>query len=116
LSPPTSATPNRLSVYFDLNQNDVFEPGETVIDIPNLSVVNGAVPSTFKFGFAAATGGSTVDYTITTQNIGPSAAESVTITDSIIPGLTGVTASNGGIYDAVTGIVTWTAVAIDNKI
>ena len=59
LSPPTSATPNRLSVAFDLNQNGIFDPNETVIDIPNLSVVNGAVPSTFKFGFAAATGGNT---------------------------------------------------------
>ena len=59
LSPPASATPNRLSVAFDLNQNGIFDANETVIDIPNLAVVNGAVPSTFKFGFAAATGGNT---------------------------------------------------------
>ncbi len=59
LSPPTSATPNRLSVAFDVNQNGIFDANETVIDIPNLAAVNGAVPSTFKFGFAAATGGNT---------------------------------------------------------
>ncbi|TAD88529.1 MAG: DUF11 domain-containing protein, partial [Oscillatoriales cyanobacterium] len=51
---------------------------------------------------------------IATVNKGPSPAAGVTITDSIIPGLTGVTASDGGIYDAVTGIVTWKPVAIDN--
>ncbi|WP_341735610.1 DUF4347 domain-containing protein [Microcoleus sp. CAWBG640] len=151
LFPVRSATPNRLSVAFDLNGNGVFEPGETVIDIPDLKAVNGEVPSTLKFGFAAATGGNTnihelnnvivesineltltadlsvvktgpvsakagetVTYTIATANKGPYAAEGVTITDSIIPGLTGVTASDGGTYDAVTGIVTWKPVAIDN--
>ncbi|XZN97071.1 MAG: DUF4347 domain-containing protein [Microcoleus sp.] len=151
LFPVRSATPNRLTVGFDLNGNGVFEPGETVIDIPDLKAVNGEVPSTLKFGFAAATGGNTnihelnnvivesineltltadlsvvktgpvsakagetVTYTIATVNKGPYAAEGVTITDSIIPGLTGVTASDGGIYDAVTGIVTFPTVAIDN--
>ncbi|MEZ2317702.1 MAG: DUF4347 domain-containing protein [Microcoleus sp.] len=151
LFPVRSATPNRLTVGFDLNGNGVFEPGETVIDIPDLKAVNGEVPSTLKFGFAAATGGNTnihelnnvivesineltltadlsvvktgpvsakagetVTYTIATANKGPYPAEGVTITDSIIPGLTGVTASDGGTYDAVTGIVTWKPVAIDN--
>ncbi|MEZ2280012.1 MAG: DUF4347 domain-containing protein [Microcoleus sp.] len=151
LFPVRSATPNRLTVGFDLNGNGVFEPGETVIDIPDLKAVNGEVPSTLKFGFAAATGGNTnihelnnvivesineltltadlsvvktgpvsakagetVTYTIATVNKGPYAAAGVTITDSIIPGLTGVTASDGGTYDAVTGIVTWKPVAIDN--
>ncbi|MEG4575467.1 DUF4347 domain-containing protein, partial [Microcoleus sp. N3A4] len=62
LFPTTSATPNRLTVGFDLNNDSDFDdPGEILIDIPNLALatVNGAVPATFKFGFAAATGGST---------------------------------------------------------
>ena len=59
LFPTTSATPNRLTVAFDLDNNGSFGPGETLIDIPNLATTNGAVPSTFKFGFAASTGPST---------------------------------------------------------
>jgi uncharacterized repeat protein (TIGR01451 family) len=57
LAPPNSATPNRLSVAFDLNGNNSFDAGETLLDIPNLATINGAVPPTFKFGFAASTGG-----------------------------------------------------------
>jgi uncharacterized repeat protein (TIGR01451 family) len=59
LFPATSATPNRLSVAFDLDNSDTFGPTETLIDIPNLALINGAVPPTFKFGFAASTGGNT---------------------------------------------------------
>ncbi|MEG4044318.1 DUF4347 domain-containing protein, partial [Microcoleus sp. Pol17_C1] len=59
LFPTTSATPNRLTVAFDLNSNGTFDAGETLLDIPNLATINGAVPPTFKFGFAASTGGNT---------------------------------------------------------
>ncbi|WP_333119228.1 DUF4347 domain-containing protein [Microcoleus sp. SVA1_B3] len=60
LFPANSATPNRLTVGFDLNNNGSFDDvGETLIDIPNLEALNGAVPRTFKFGFAASTGNST---------------------------------------------------------
>jgi hypothetical protein len=38
---------------------------------------------------------------------GPIAAENVVITDSIIPGLTGVRASNNATYEPVTGVVTF---------
>ncbi|MEG5031952.1 DUF4347 domain-containing protein, partial [Microcoleus sp. AT3-D2] len=69
---------------------------------------------TTKTGSTSATAGSSVSYTIATVNLGPSPAEAVTITDSIVPGLTGVTASNGGVYDPATGIVTFTPVAIAN--
>ncbi|MEG4811080.1 DUF4347 domain-containing protein, partial [Microcoleus sp. F8-D1] len=69
---------------------------------------------TTKTGSASATAGSSVSYTIATVNLGPSPAEAVTITDSIVPGLTGVTASNGGVYDPITGIVTFAPVAIAN--
>jgi uncharacterized repeat protein (TIGR01451 family) len=56
--------------------------------------------------------GSSLSYTIATANLGPSPAEAVTITDSIVPGLTGVTASNGGVYEPATGIVPSGPVAI----
>ncbi|MEG4217614.1 DUF4347 domain-containing protein, partial [Microcoleus sp. Pol14C6] len=60
LFPANSPTfPNRLTVAFDLNSNGTFDAGETLLDIPNLATVNGAVPRTFKFGFAASTGGNT---------------------------------------------------------
>ncbi|MEP6578607.1 DUF4347 domain-containing protein, partial [Microcoleus vaginatus GB2-A3] len=59
LFPTASATPNRLTVAFDLNSNGTFDAGETLLDIPNLATINGAVPRTFKFGFAASTGGNT---------------------------------------------------------
>jgi len=44
-----------------------------------------------------------VTNTITTANNGPNAAENLVITDSIIPGLTGVRASNNATYEPVTG-------------
>ncbi|MEG5225508.1 DUF4347 domain-containing protein, partial [Microcoleus sp. AT9b-C5] len=59
LFPTTSATPNRLTVALDLDGSDTFDAGETLIDISNLTTINGEVPRTFKFGFAASTGGNT---------------------------------------------------------
>ncbi|MEG4066059.1 DUF4347 domain-containing protein, partial [Microcoleus sp. Pol11C2] len=60
LFPANSPTfPNRLTVAFDLDGSGTFDAGETLLDIPNLATVNGAVPRTFKFGFAASTGGNT---------------------------------------------------------
>ena len=78
------------------------------------SIAPNADLATTKIGSTSATAGSSVSYTIATVNLGPSPAEAVTITDSIVPGLTGVTASNGGVYDPVTGIVTFAPVAIAN--
>jgi uncharacterized repeat protein (TIGR01451 family) len=68
--------------------------------------------ATTKTGSTSATPGSSVSYTAATANLGPSPAEAVTITDSIVPGLTGVTASNGGVYEPATGIVPSGPVAI----
>ncbi|TAG85272.1 MAG: DUF4347 domain-containing protein, partial [Oscillatoriales cyanobacterium] len=149
LFPTTSATPNRLTVALDLDENEIFGPGETLIDIPNLTLVNGVVPSTFKFGFAAATGpgtniheinnllvesideptlvadvsitkqgpqvaalGSTITYTITSTNIGPttSDAKDVLIQDILPPGLTPVSISDSGTYNTLTRTVSWPAI------
>ncbi|NJL68673.1 MAG: DUF11 domain-containing protein [Microcoleus sp. SM1_3_4] len=68
--------------------------------------------STVKSGPTAANPGAAIVYTITTTNNGPSVAEGVTITDRIVPALAGVTASDGGIYDPQTGIVTFPATAL----
>ncbi|MEG4017752.1 DUF4347 domain-containing protein, partial [Microcoleus sp. S36a_B3] len=84
----------------------------------NSSVTTTITPNadlaTTKTGSTTAVPGSSVSYSIATLNNGPSPAQAVTITDSIVPGLTGVTASNDGTYDAVTGIVTFPPVAIAN--
>jgi uncharacterized repeat protein (TIGR01451 family) len=92
LQPPISATPNRLTVNIDLNNNGSFtDAGETIIDIPNLETLNGPIPRTFKFGFAASTGDAanihdvrtlsieTIDVPLTTADVattktGPAAA------------------------------------------
>ncbi|MEG4931154.1 hypothetical protein, partial [Microcoleus sp. F10-B2] len=50
-------------------------------------------------------------YTISTVNNGPSTATNVTVSDTIVPNLTGVIPSNGGVYDPATGIVTFAPVA-----
>ncbi|MEG4470056.1 hypothetical protein QUB47_24985, partial [Microcoleus sp. AT9_B5] len=68
--------------------------------------------ATTKTGTAAAAPGERVTYTISTVNNGPSTAANVTVTDSIVPNLTGVTVSNGGTYNSATGIVTFPAVSL----
>jgi Domain of unknown function (DUF4347)/Domain of unknown function DUF11/Bacterial lectin len=70
------------------------------------SVAPNADLATTKTGSTSATPGSS------SANLGPSPAEAVTITDSIVPGLTGVTASNGGVCEPATGIVPEGPVAI----
>ncbi|MEG4964544.1 DUF4347 domain-containing protein, partial [Microcoleus sp. K4-C2] len=70
LEPPSSATPNRLTVNFDLNNNDSFtDEGETIIDIANLVELNGPIPPTFKFGFAGSTGDATNIHDVRTLSI-----------------------------------------------
>jgi uncharacterized repeat protein (TIGR01451 family) len=68
--------------------------------------------ATTKTGSTSAIPGSSVSYTAATANLGASPAEAATITDSRVPGLTGVTASNGGVYEPATGIVPSGPVAI----
>ncbi|MCC3543897.1 MAG: DUF4347 domain-containing protein [Microcoleus sp. PH2017_22_RUC_O_B] len=141
-------TTNQLTVAFDSNNDGVLVPAETIINIPNLTTVNGAIPPTFKFGFASSTGGSTniheianlvvesinppllqadivttkvspqfaapnsnITYTISSTNNGPSPAANVLIQDPLPAGLTFVSASDGGTFNAATGAVTWPLVA-----
>jgi len=77
------------------------------------SIAPNADLATTKTCSTSATPASLVSYTmIATANLDPSPAEAVTITDSIVPGLTGVTASDGGVYEPATGIVPEGPVAI----
>ncbi len=70
---------------------------------------------TTKTGPTTALAGSTVTYSLSTVNNGPNPALNVIITDNIGTGLSGVVASNGGIYNATTGIVTFpTIVSLAN--
>lgn len=48
-----------LSVSLDLNGDSILTANERVISDVNVTTNNGALPSTFKFGFAASTGGFT---------------------------------------------------------
>ncbi|MEG4495494.1 DUF4347 domain-containing protein, partial [Microcoleus sp. D3_18_C4] len=75
------------------------------------TITDSADVATIKTGPSTVAAGSTVTYTILTENRGPSTATNITVTDSIVPGLTGVTASNGGIYDPATGIVSFPPIA-----
>lgn len=49
----------QLTVYLDLNQNGVIEAGEQVLNFNVIDSNNGPLPASFKFGFAASTGGFT---------------------------------------------------------
>jgi uncharacterized repeat protein (TIGR01451 family) len=58
--------------------------------------------------------GENVVYTITVDNEGPDAATNVVITDTLPEGLTFVSATNGGIWDANTRTITWNIGNMDN--
>jgi hypothetical protein len=49
----------KLTVKVDINGDGVFSTSETVISNLDLVAANGALPTNFKFGFAASTGGAT---------------------------------------------------------
>ena len=66
---------------------------------------------TTKTGPSTVLNGQTIEYTITTTNNGPDDANQVAITDQLVPGLTGVTVSDGGTYDSTSGLVTWPNIA-----
>jgi uncharacterized repeat protein (TIGR01451 family) len=115
----TAVTPNKngsiintaFSSSTTYDPNDANNDGsQTLSQVETRLVAAVADVVTTKTGPATATAGSTVAYTITTANSGPDEATNVSIYDTIIPGLTGVSVSNGGSYDPVTGVVTFPAV------
>ncbi|MEG4851903.1 DUF4347 domain-containing protein, partial [Microcoleus sp. B5-D4] len=106
LFPTTSVTPNRLTVALDLDGSDTFDAGETLLDIPNLVTINGAVPRTFKFGFAASTGGNTNIHevnNVVVQSIDPPALQADV---SIV--------KKGPIYAIPNSTITYTITSTNN--
>ncbi|MBW4522523.1 MAG: DUF4347 domain-containing protein [Scytolyngbya sp. HA4215-MV1] len=90
-----------LSVQIDLNQdNDFADAGEQPITNFNVATVNGALPATFKLGFAASTGSSTNIHEIRSldvQSILPIldfTAPSITVPEAIGTATTTVQLSN----------------------
>jgi uncharacterized repeat protein (TIGR01451 family) len=90
-------------------------PGNNDGTAANETVTTTITPSadlvTTKTGPATALAGTTVTYTLSTVNNGPSPAANVVVTDNIGTGLTNVVPSNGGSYSSTTGIVTFPAIA-----
>ena len=107
LDPPSSTTPNRLRVALDLNGNDSFtDAGETIIDIPNLTTANGAIPPTLKFGFASSTGFATNIHEVRTLKVEsidppPSQADIITL-------------KNGPNYALPNSTIVYTITAVNN--
>ena len=62
-------------------------------------------------GPAVALLGNSVTFTVSTINNGPAPANNVATTVRIATGLSNVTASGGGVYDASTGLVTFPSIA-----
>ena len=75
------------------------------------SVVALADLSMVKTGQAVDTAGTATTWTVQVTNAGPSAAAGVVVSDTLPPGVTAVSASNGGTYSAVGNVVTWPTVA-----
>ncbi|MDJ0363843.1 right-handed parallel beta-helix repeat-containing protein [Hymenobacter sp. H14-R3] len=63
--------------------------------------------TTITSSVASTTVGGSITLTVVTGNNGPSAATGVVQKVQLLPGLTGLTISNGGTYNATTGIVTF---------
>ena len=74
------------------------------------TLVNAADLVTTKTGPATVAPGGSITYTITTQNLGPSAAPNVVIRDTLPATVTFVSASNAGVLGA-GNVVTWPAIA-----
>jgi uncharacterized repeat protein (TIGR01451 family) len=58
--------------------------------------------------------GENVVYTITVENEGPDLATGVVVTDTLPAGLTFVSATNGGVWDANTRTITWNVGSLTN--
>ena len=86
LTPSNAAEPNLLSVAMDFNNNGSFaDAGETIIAPFNITASNGAVPTTFKFGFAGSTGDATNIHEIRNliyETVNPTTAP--TLTDTVV--------------------------------
>jgi uncharacterized repeat protein (TIGR01451 family)/fimbrial isopeptide formation D2 family protein len=60
-------------------------------------------------GFTVVSPGQFIEYTLTIRNVGTQDATGVVVTDTLPANTTFVSASDSGIYDSITGVVTWPA-------
>ncbi|MGB8689627.1 MAG: DUF4347 domain-containing protein, partial [Microcoleus sp.] len=106
--------PNRLSVAMDLNNNGSFaDAGETIIAPFDITTSNGPVPTTFKFGFAASTGGQTniheignVIYETVNPTTAPVLADTVVTLSPILEDAVAPTGAVGNFISSLAAIGT----------
>ncbi|MBE9095836.1 DUF4347 domain-containing protein, partial [Tychonema sp. LEGE 07203] len=115
------ATPGTVLTNTAYSDSSTFDPvpannnsSQPTSQVPTTIINNLADVVTTKSGTLNSAAGGTVSYEIVTQNNGPSTADNVTITDSIVPGLTGISISDGGTYDSISGVVTFPLVTLTN--
>ena len=78
----------------------------TVVSVTDVATTITASPATLAAGTLATSGSSR--FNVAFLNNGPSAPQNVAASVQLPKGLTNVSATNGGTYDATTGIVTYT--------
>ncbi|MBD1823834.1 FG-GAP repeat protein [Cyanobacteria bacterium FACHB-DQ100] len=107
-------TAGLLSVALDVNGNAVFDSGETFISnlnvTQNLSSGDSPLPTTFKFGFAASTGGSTNFHEINNLSISTFSGTYTPLVE--FPTTTGVISSRSSTITASIDVATDKAVTI----
>ncbi|MEG4257184.1 DUF4347 domain-containing protein, partial [Microcoleus sp. Pol8_C2] len=113
LTPSNAAQPNRLSVAMDFNNNGSFaDAGETIIAPFDITTSNGAVPTTFKFGFAGSTGAATNIHEIRnliyeTPTIAPILNDTVVVTlNSVLEDAVAPTSAVGTLISSIATIGT----------
>ncbi len=114
LTPSNAAQPNLLSVAMDFDNNGSFtDLGETLIDPFDITTSNGAVPTNFKFGFAASTGESTniheignLIYETINTTTAPSLADTAVTLNNIPEGSGAPTGAVGTLISSIAAIGT----------
>ncbi|RSK48276.1 T9SS type A sorting domain-containing protein [Hymenobacter rigui] len=112
VAPAYTVPPGTYSFQFRANDNSGAAGNTATYSLPVLDAtanlgVTLSSPST-------APQGSLVFFTATISNAGPANASAVTATIQLPTGLTGVTLSNSGTYNASTGVATFPAFALNN--
>ncbi len=101
---------NTASTHNDQNPTDVTT--EPVV----IHVNNAALTVTKTAGQANYNVGDTAVYNIDVLNNGPNTATNIVVTDTLPAGLTYLSSTFGGVYDAATRTVTWTVASLDNGV
>ncbi|GAA4347910.1 hypothetical protein GCM10023185_03300 [Hymenobacter saemangeumensis] len=114
-APVATVTPNTAAAG-DSNpaNNTAFLNGAasaTNLTIQAASANTANIGTSITASAATVNAGATVTLTVVASNAGPNAATGVAETVQLLPGLSGVTVSNGGTYNSTTGVVTFPTIA-----